>query len=317
MCVLPMGGAAYPERLLQLADPSPVLFLRGRAELLAAPAAAVVGSRRATAYGRRTSARIAGVLACHGVCVVSGLALGVGAEAHRAALEAPGPILAVHGAGADVPHPPSHARLFGRITGEGLLVSEFVPGTRPLAHHFPRRNRIMAALAQAVVVVEAAARSGALITARLALELGRDVLAVPVPVDAETSAGTNALFRDGAPPALGAEDVLRVLRIEPGPAVRLAHPGGEHGALWRVRLRRAAQRRRADGPRRDAGGTRAHVALAPRDRRIRRPVQRRTLRAPVVSCARRLRRLAPAFGCRAGSLPVWGIQPPRSRRRRP
>ena len=119
MRVLPMGGAAYPERLLQLADPPPVLFLRGRAELLAAPAAAVVGSRRATAYGRRTFARIAGVLACHGVCVVSGLALGVDAEAHRAALEAPGPTLAVHGAGADVPHPPSHARLFGRITGEG------------------------------------------------------------------------------------------------------------------------------------------------------------------------------------------------------
>lgn len=165
---------------------------------------------------------------------MSGLALGVDAEAHRAALEAPGPTLAVHGAGADVPHPPSHARLFGRITGEGLLVSEFVPGTRPLAHHFPRRNRIMAALAQAVVVVEAAARSGALITARLALELGRDVLAVPGPVDAATSAGTNALLRDGAPPALGAEDVLRVLRIEPGPAARLAHPGGEHGALWRV-----------------------------------------------------------------------------------
>ncbi len=233
MRVVPMTSPRYPARLLELSDPPPVLFLRGRSELLLPPAVAIVGSRRATAYGRRVAARLAAALAREGVVVVSGLALGVDGEAHRGALDAGGPTVAVLGTGADAAHPPAHAGIFRRIAQEGLLVSEFPPGTPALAHHFPRRNRIMAALARVVVVVEAAARSGALITARHALDLGRDVLAVPGPIDADTSAGTNALLRDGAQPMLGPDDVLRALGIEAAGRAPVAPPRGtDLATLW-------------------------------------------------------------------------------------
>lgn len=233
--VVPIGGAAYPARLLELSDPPPLLFLRGRTELLADPSVAVVGSRRATAYGRRTAARLGAALARAGVVVVSGLALGVDGEAHRGALDAGGGTLAVLGAGADVEHPAGHAHLHRAIAHDGLLVSEFAPGTQPAPHHFPRRNRIMAALARAVVVVEAAERSGALITARIALDLGREVLAVPGPIDAPTSVGSNALLADGAAPALGVEVVLRAIGIEEPPRARAAAPApgvGDSATVW-------------------------------------------------------------------------------------
>jgi DNA processing protein len=230
--VVPLGSPAYPARLLELVDPPPVLFLRGRTELLDGPAVAVVGSRRATDYGRRIATRLAEALARGGVVVVSGFALGVDGEAHRAALAAGGGTIAVLGSGPDVVHPRAHARLFREVTARGLIVTEFAPATFPLPHHFPRRNRIMAALAHAVVVVEAAERSGALITARHALDLGRDVLAVPGPIDAPTSAGANALIRDGAQPVLGAEDLFRALDL-PAPVAAPAAPSGtDASAVW-------------------------------------------------------------------------------------
>ena len=228
-----MGSSSYPRSLLDLGDPPPVLFLRGRVKLLDPASVALVGSRRATGYGRRTAARLARALARCGAVVLSGLALGVDGEAHRGALEAGGGTIAVLGAGPDVVHPPSHRRLFQSILAEGLVVSEFAPGTPPLAHHFPRRNRVMAALARVVVVVQAPVRSGALITARHALDLGREVLAVPGPIDAVTSAGANELLRDGAHPVLGAEKIIRALGLPvtvaaaTGPA-----PGTDAAALW-------------------------------------------------------------------------------------
>ena len=233
--VIPMTADHYPRTLHDLGDPPPVVFLRGRTELLDGPSVALVGSRRATAYGRRTAARLASALARSGAVVVSGMALGVDGEAHRGALDAGGDTVAVLGNGPDVAHPSSHARLFRSILETGLVVSEFAPGTPPLAHHFPRRNRIMAALSRVVVVVEAAARSGALITARHALDLGREVLAVPGPIDAPTSAGANELLRDGAHPVLGPEEILRALglpvvaRAAVGPA-----PGTDAAALWEI-----------------------------------------------------------------------------------
>ena len=231
--VVPVGSSSYPRSLLDLGDPPPVLFLRGRVELLGPASVALVGSRRANGYGRRTAARLARALARCGAVVVSGLALGVDGEAHRGALEAGGGTVAVLGAGPDVVHPPSHHRLFQSILEEGLVVSEFAPGTPPLAHHFPRRNRVMAALARVVVVVQAAARSGALITARHALDLGREVLAVPGPIDAPTSAGANQLLRDGAHPVLGAEEIMRALGLPVTVAAAMGPaPGTDAAALW-------------------------------------------------------------------------------------
>ena len=193
---------------------------------------------------------------------MSGLALGVDGEAHRGALEAGGGTVAVLGAGPDVVHPSSHRRLFQSILEEGLVVSEFTPGPPPLAPHFPRRNPVMAALASVVVVVQAAVRSGALITARHALDLGRKVFAVPGPIDAATSAGANELLRDGAHPVLGAEEIMRALglpvRVEVamGPAL-----GTEAAALWEE-LSRASEGLDALAGRTWLSATRTLVALS-------------------------------------------------------
>ena len=188
----------YPACLTHLADPPPVLFLRGNEGLLERPGVAVVGARRATHRGREVARRLGAGLASRGVTVVSGLALGVDGAAHAGALAAAGPTTAVLGGGADRASPRSHATLFRRILAEGLVVSEFLPGTPPRPHHFPRRNRIVAALARAVVVVEAGERSGALITVDHALDLGRDVWAVPGPIHTPSCAGSNQLLTEGA-----------------------------------------------------------------------------------------------------------------------
>ncbi len=210
--------ADYPEGLRHLADPPPLLFLRGNRELLRTPGLAVVGSRRATARGRSVARRLGAAVAGAGVSVVSGLALGVDGEAHRGALEASGPTVAVLGRGADAAYPRSHWGLFRDILRRGLVVSEFPPGTPALPHHFPRRNRILAALCRAVVVVEAAARSGALITVEHALDLGLDVFAVPGPIDQAPCRGSNGLLADGARPLVSVsafvEDYLGVGRRE-------------------------------------------------------------------------------------------------------
>lgn len=188
----------YPRALLHLADPPPVLFLRGRTELLAEPGVAVVGSRKATARARRVAHDLGAAVARRGTAVVSGLALGVDGAAHEGALRGGGPTVAVLGCGADRVYPATHGRLFRRIVEEGLVVSEFPPGTKALPYHFPRRNRILAALSRALVVVEAGERSGALITVDHALDLGVEVWAVPGPVDEPACLGSNALLSDGA-----------------------------------------------------------------------------------------------------------------------
>ncbi len=195
--VLVYGAPGYPPALGDLPAPPPVLFVLGRADLLLRRCVAIVGSRRATAYGRRVSRGLGASFAQTGRCVVSGMAMGIDAEAHLGAL--PGPTAAVLGSGVDVPSPPRNRALYGRILDEGgAIVSEFPPGAPAEPHHFPRRNRIIAALARDVIVVEASNRSGALITAEIALDLGRDVHAVPGPIDRATAAGANRLIADGA-----------------------------------------------------------------------------------------------------------------------
>ncbi len=211
----------FPARLAAVADPPLGVFVRG--ELPDARAVALVGARRATTYGREVAEYLGHELGDAGVAVVSGMARGVDAAAHRGALAARGRTVAVWGAGPDRVYPPEHDRLAEEIAASGCLLTEYPPGSPPLAHHFPERNRIIAGLAEALVVVEADERSGALITARLALDEGRDVLAVPGSVFSRLSAGPNGLLRAGAAPVLSADDVLAVLGLPP------RHPaaGGE------------------------------------------------------------------------------------------
>lgn len=208
MAVLDWTHPSYPSRLHRLADPPPVIFLRGRVELVGRPGVAVVGSRRATVRGRDVARRLGQALAARDVPVVSGLALGVDGAAHAGALEAGGPTVAVMGCGADRAYPRSHGALFRKVVTRGLVVSEFLPGTPVRPHHFPRRNRILAALAHAVVVVEARARSGALITVDHAIDLGLDVFTVPGPIGTPTCQGSNALLRDGARPVVSVEEFV-------------------------------------------------------------------------------------------------------------
>jgi DNA processing protein len=190
----------YPKALLNLHDPPPVMFLLGRRELLGSRIVTIVGARRATARSRDVAERLGAALAHAGVVVASGLALGIDAAAHRGCVRAEGATIAVLGRGADEAYPRAHRPLFRRIVEGGLVVSEFLPGTPALPHHFPRRNRILAALSQAVVVVEAAATSGALITVDHALDLGIEVWAVPGPIEVPMCAGSNQLLADGARP---------------------------------------------------------------------------------------------------------------------
>jgi DNA processing protein len=201
----------YPAKLLQLADPPPVLFLRGRAELLTSSGVTLVGARKATARARDVARRLGAAVARTGTPVVSGLALGIDGAAHLGALDVGGPTVAVLGRGADRAYPSSHARLFRRIVETGLVVSEFPPFTPALPHHFPRRNRILAALCSALVVVEAGARSGALISVDHALDLGVDVWAVPGPIEEPACAGSNLMLADGARPLVSVDAFVSAL----------------------------------------------------------------------------------------------------------
>jgi len=214
--LLLLGDPSYPAPLLELPDPPPALWCLGDTRLLEPQRArvALVGTRAATAYGLRVADAFAGAASVAGVIVVSGMALGIDAAAHVGALAHDGGTIAVLGSGVDVPYPRSHRELHARIAREGLVLSEFPPGAQPTPGAFPRRNRIVAALARATVVVEAGARSGALITASLALELGRDVGAVPGPIDAQESMGTNALLRDGAALIAEERDLLSLVDVE-------------------------------------------------------------------------------------------------------
>jgi DNA processing protein len=213
------GNISFPPLLRELHDPPDRLYLRGAGapEILMRTAVAIVGARSCSAYGAQVTRELARQLAAAGVVVVSGLARGIDGEAHRGALEGGGLTVAVLGCGIDRDYPRSHADLARRIAQDGLVVSEYAPGVEPAPWRFPARNRILAGLCHATVVVEARERSGALITADFALELGRDVFAVAGEITSGLSAGTNDLLRQGAAPLLSADDVLGALGLEPAP----------------------------------------------------------------------------------------------------
>jgi len=200
----------YPKSLFEIPDPPPFLYVRG--ELRSQETAvAIVGSRRATSYGLMTTGKLAEGLAANGVCVVSGMARGVDTAAHRGALRAGGRSIGVLGCGVDKIYPPENRVLFEEMAGKGCLVSEFPLGTLPLAENFPRRNRIISGLSSGVLVVEAAEKSGSLITAQYALEHGRDVFAVPGNISFATSRGCNRLIKQGAKLVDCVEDILEEL----------------------------------------------------------------------------------------------------------
>lgn len=218
-----LADPAYPPRLLTMPDPPPLLYVKGRLGLLHARSVAVVGSRSATPQALEDAARFARTLATAGVTVVSGLALGVDGAAHRGALDEPGGTVAVTGTGADLVYPPTHHALATRIAVCGAIVTEWPLGTPARPANFPQRNRVIAALVEGVIVVEAAMRSGSLITARLANEMGRDVFALPGSVHAPLSRGCHRLIKEGAQLVETPEEVLEALRFtQPLPRARRA-----------------------------------------------------------------------------------------------
>jgi DNA processing protein len=228
---------AFPPLLAAIHDPPPRLLLRDAAvgpALLSQPAVAIVGARSCSSYGRSVARSLGRDLAAAGLVVVSGMARGIDGEAHRGALDAGGATVAVLGCGIDRDYPAAHAELARRIVGTGLVVSEYEPGVEPAPWRFPARNRIIAGLCRATVVVEARERSGALITADFALEEGREVLAVPGEITSSLSSGTNALLRLGATPVTCAEDVLETYGLEP--ATRAAAALGATAELLLARL---------------------------------------------------------------------------------
>lgn len=209
--VLLVGDDDYPRCLLESPDAPLLLFLDGDRAQLGRPSVAIVGSRSATPQGLELAERFAAELSALNWVVVSGLALGVDGAAHRGALQAKGSTWAVLGNGLDEPYPSHHRRLAAEVSAQGLLISEHPPGTPPLPPHFPARNRIIAGLSQGCLVVEAALQSGSLITARLALEAGREVFAVPGPIRSPQSQGCNALIQQGAQLVQSAAEIDAIL----------------------------------------------------------------------------------------------------------
>jgi DNA processing protein len=216
---VPWSHAAYPAALIAIEDPPPVLWTRGDVVALSTPAVAIVGSRAASPYGLAVAEQLAADLAARGLVIISGLARGVDSSAHRGALAAGGMTVAVLGSGVDVMYPPEHASLAKAIDAAGgAVISELVPGTGPQQRFFPLRNRIISGLSRAVVVIEAGEKSGSLITARCALDQGRDVLAVPGNILSGRNRGAHALLKDGARIVESADDILEELGM--------AHCGG-------------------------------------------------------------------------------------------
>ncbi|VVD89387.1 SMF protein [Pandoraea eparura] len=258
--VVTLSEPAYPRALLALGDAPPILYCRGDVGLpnrAGGAAVALVGSRRATPQGRDNARHFARTLGDAGVMVVSGLAAGIDAAAHEGALATTGGTCAVVGTGADLVYPAHHRALAERIAERGLLLSAFPVGTPPRADHFPRRNRLIAALAQCIVVVEAATHSGSLITARLAGDLGRDVLAVPGSIHAPQSRGCHTLIRDGATLATSPEDVFEALGIAPPASTvdtvvagAVVEPGPSRGARHSGDVRASVRGKRARASRR-------------------------------------------------------------------
>ena len=233
----------YPLRLKEVPDAPPLLYCRGDIQLLQAPCVAVVGARDCTQEGIAVAREIAGQLAAAGITIVSGLAAGIDAQAHLAALWHPGRTIAVLGTGIDIVYPKSNTQLFAHIASEGLILTEFMPSSPPDAKHFPIRNRLISGLSLGVLIVEATRRSGSLITAKCALEQNREVYAVPGPVFAERSTGCQDLVRQGARAVFSAEDILRDLAPQlrdygiqapaPGAAATAINPGALKQATTR------------------------------------------------------------------------------------
>ncbi len=205
------GEPGYPLQLQHIHNPPQILYVRGRAELGSEPGLAVVGSRRATQYGRKNAREFSAQLAAQGLTIVSGLARGIDSQAHQGALDAGGNTISVLGSGINIIYPRENAPLYQQICERGLVVSEFPWDTPPLANHFPMRNRIISGLSLGVLVVEAQQKSGALITVDFALEQGREVFAIPGPISSPYSMGTNQLIKQGAKLVSGVEDILEEL----------------------------------------------------------------------------------------------------------
>jgi DNA processing protein len=210
-CILTLADAAYPPALLEIADPPNVLYIRGNPALLKKRGIGMVGSRNATPQGLQTAEVFAKALASRGQCIISGLALGIDAAAHRGALAAAGDTIAVIGTGADRLYPARNKELAVAIAERGAIISEFPLGTPAIASNFPRRNRIISGLSQGVLVVEAAIESGSLITARLAAEQGREVFAIPGSIHSPVARGCHQLIKQGAKLVETAQDVLEEL----------------------------------------------------------------------------------------------------------
>jgi DNA processing protein len=211
-----LGDTDYPQLLLQTADPPPLLYVKGRLDLLNHPALAVVGSRNATAQGTNNATDFARALSDAGITIVSGLALGIDAAAHRGGLAGPGSSVAVIGTGLDVVYPARNKALAHELAERGALVSEFPLGTPPLGSNFPRRNRLISGMSLGCLVVEAALQSGSLITARLANEQGREVFALPGSIHSPLAKGCHALIKQGAKLVDNANDILEELKLAAG-----------------------------------------------------------------------------------------------------
>lgn len=232
--LITLADARYPQQLLQIANPPPLLYVRGDATLLTRASLAIVGSRNPTPQGLANAVQFARTFSTAGLTIVSGLALGIDAAAHRGALDGQGSTVAVLGTGVDVVYPARNAPLFAQIATSGALVSEFPLGAPAIAANFPRRNRLISGLAHGVLVVEAAVSSGSLITARLAAEQGRDVFAVPGSIHSPHAKGCHALIKQGAKLVESAADVLDELGMSartPAPAMRAASDAPAHGLL--------------------------------------------------------------------------------------
>ena len=235
------GSDEWPPELATIPSPPRALHYAGDITVLARPCVAIVGSRHPTPYGERVARDLSGALASAGACIVSGLAFGIDAIAHRAALAAGGVTAAVLGAGIDTVYPRSHVSLYEEIARYGVVLSEFAAGVGTFQGCFPRRNRIIAGLCRLTIVVEAGAKSGSLITAGYAGDFGRNIAAVPGPIDSEQSAGTNQLLRDGAQVIATIDDALALAdlagRATSRPALTL---GADEAAVWDAVAQHAA-----------------------------------------------------------------------------
>lgn len=211
--ILCVNDSDYPPLLRQIATPPPILYYRGTVSCLQKKTAAIVGTRLMTAHGKRSAASIARVLAENGIVVVSGLARGVDSVAHQVAIDSGGETVAVLGSGVDVIYPAEHKNLAKMIEKNGIILSDYAPGTRPERQNFPPRNRIISGLSYCSIIIEAGEKSGSLITARFAAEQGREVFVAPGPFGEPQSLGTNRLIRDGARPLVDLDELLSFLDV--------------------------------------------------------------------------------------------------------